>query len=227
MKAENEDSRLSGSGKSSLIKSIVQACDDIVHVDPVEKSTLPDNSRPRSTISSKSPVALTLSEIYASTKPYPPWWSDLEDSRVLRRRKNNGEVVLERNLCFVDTLATSKNRLHQTEAIIQYMKQQLSRAVASIRQPSLDFQNMLGGNGGSQVDVLLYLISEGQRLLLSSSCLMILLTQSTMCRHTVVRRRVHSQTLRLYQCHSADIKSRLALRPPSRRIEEIVSFSHR
>ncbi|CRG86656.1 hypothetical protein PISL3812_03666 [Talaromyces islandicus] len=148
------------SGKSSLIKSIVQACDDIVHVDPVEKSTLPDNSRPRLTTNSKNTVALTLSEIYASTKPYPPWWSDLEDSRVLRRRKNNGEVVLERNLCFVDTLAASKNRLHQTEAIIQYMKQQLSRAVASIRQPSLDFQNMLAGNGGSQVDVLLYLISE-------------------------------------------------------------------
>jgi hypothetical protein len=181
----------------------------------VENPILPDHGRPRSTINSKNSVALSLSEIYASTKPYPPWWSDLEDSRVLRRRKNNGEVVLERNLCFVDTLAASKNRLYQTEAIIQYMKQQLSRAVASIRQPCLDFQNMLGGNGGSQVDVLFYLISEGQHIL-SSLCLMLLLTRSTMYRHTCVGCRMHSQTLRLYQCYSPDIKIRLALRPPNR-----------
>lgn len=219
-------SHLAGSGKSSLIKSIVQACDDIVHVDPVEKHALPDNSRPRSTINSKNPVALTLSEIYASTKPYPPWWSDLEDSRVLRRRKNNGEIVLERNLCFVDTLTASKSRLHETEAIIQYMKQQLSRAVASIRQPSLDLQNMLGGNGGSQVDVLLYLISEGPHFVLSRSCLMLLLTRSTMCRHAFVRCRMHPQTLRLYQRYPLNIKSRLVLRPPNRRTEEIVSFPH-
>lgn len=210
------NSHLSGSGKSSLIKSIVQACDDIVHVDPVEKSTLPDNSRPRSTIHSKSPVALTLSEIYASTKPYPQWWSDLEDSRVLRRRKNNGEIVLERNLCFVDTLAANKNRLHETEAIIQYMKQQLSRAVASIKKPSLDLQNMLGGNGGSQVDVLLYLISEGPHFLFPHSCLMLLLTLSIMCRHAFVRCRMHSKTRRLYQRYPLDIKSRLVLRPPNR-----------
>lgn len=189
---------LSGSGKSSLIKSIVQACDDIVHVDPVEK---PDKSRPRSTPNPKNP-ALTLSEIYASTKPYPPWWSDLEDSRVLRRRKNNGEVVLERNLCFVDTLAASKNRLNQTETIIQYMKQQLSRAVASVRQPNIDFQNMLGGIGGSQVDVLLYLISEGQHF--SNHCPILLLTRQP-CRHAFVRRRMHPQTLQLYKRYSLDL----------------------
>ncbi|KAH8700739.1 hypothetical protein BGW36DRAFT_425550 [Talaromyces proteolyticus] len=149
-----------GSGKSSLIKSIVQACDDIVHVDPVERSTLHESHRPRASTNPRTAATVTLSEIYASTKPYPPWWSDLEDSRVLRRRKNSGEIVLERNLCFVDTVLSNKNRLNQTETIIQYMRQQLSRAVTAVRHPSLDFQNMLGGNGGSQVDVLLYLISE-------------------------------------------------------------------
>lgn len=105
-----------------------------------------------------------ISEIHASTKPYPPWWSELEDSRILKRRKNSGEVVLERNICFVDT-SESKNDKGQpdltTEVIIQYMQQQLSRAIASVSHPSSDLQNMLGGDGGSQVDLVLYLISEG------------------------------------------------------------------
>lgn len=72
--------------------------------------------------------------------------------------------MLERNLCFVDTSA-SRNHKDQpdqtTEVIIQYMKQQLSRAIASVSHPSSDLQNMLGGNGGSQVDLVLYLISKG------------------------------------------------------------------
>ncbi len=44
-----------------------------------------------------------ITEVYASTKAYPAWWSDLEESRILRRRKSMGDSVLERNLCFVDT----------------------------------------------------------------------------------------------------------------------------
>ncbi|EED17043.1 conserved hypothetical protein [Talaromyces stipitatus ATCC 10500] len=151
-----------GSGKSSLIKSIVQACEDIVHVDPGSSNST-ESGRPRSRTNSKKSNAAMISEIHASTKPYPPWWSDLEDSRILKRRKNNGEVVLERNLCFVDTSASHNSKTNSdqtTEAIIQYMRQQLSRAIASVSHPSSDLQNMLGGNGGSQVDLILYLISE-------------------------------------------------------------------
>jgi hypothetical protein len=44
-----------------------------------------------------------VTEVYASTRAYPAWWSDLEESRILRRRKSMGDSVLERNLCFVDT----------------------------------------------------------------------------------------------------------------------------
>lgn len=147
-----------------MIKSIVQACDDIVHVDPVESSSSLEYGRPHSRANFKKSDAATISEIHASTKPYPPWWSDLEDSRILKRRKNSGEVVLERNLCFVDTSASRNDKGQPdqtTEVIIQYMKQQLSRAIASVSHPSSDLQNMLGGNGGSQVDLILYIISEG------------------------------------------------------------------
>ncbi|KGO47021.1 hypothetical protein PEX1_027320 [Penicillium expansum] len=147
-----------GSGKTSLIKSIVQTCEDIVHVDTIPQVTSSGRrrpSRPRS-----RGTLTTTTEIYASTKPYPPWWSDLEDSRVLQRRKSIGEIVLERNLCFVDTPATNLSPAGQSDAIGQYMRQQFFRATNALSGSSVDFQNLLAGNGGSQVDAILYLISN-------------------------------------------------------------------
>lgn len=106
---------LVGIGKSSLIKAIVQSCEDIVHVDPVTVE-MPAGRHGRTasvtssyyTISSRAEGESThgITEVYASTKPYPHWWSEHEDSKVLRRRKSStaaSETVLERNLCFVDT----------------------------------------------------------------------------------------------------------------------------
>ncbi|KAJ5698295.1 hypothetical protein N7462_000300 [Penicillium macrosclerotiorum] len=155
-----------GSGKTSLIKSIVQTCKDIVHVDSLD--ALPPFtslerrrlSRPHSGSVSTRGVPAAITEIYASTKPYPAWWSDLEDSRVLRRRKSIGDIILERNLCFVDTPAVSLSRAGQTDLVVQYMRQQLQRAVTALAGSDVDFQNLLAGNGGSQVDAILYLISD-------------------------------------------------------------------
>ncbi|KAJ5745575.1 hypothetical protein N7520_010757 [Penicillium odoratum] len=151
-----------GSGKTSLIKSIVQTCEDIVHVDslPSVDSSLERRRTSRPHFGSVPTRGAAITEIYASTKPYPSWWSDLEDSRVLRRRKSIGEIVLERNICFVDTPATSLSRAGQTDAVLQYMRQQLQRATTALTVPGIDFQNLLAGNGGSQVDAILYLISN-------------------------------------------------------------------
>ncbi|KAJ5635484.1 uncharacterized protein N7484_008797 [Penicillium longicatenatum] len=151
-----------GSGKTSLIKSIVQTCEDIVHVDslPSVDSSLERRRSSRPHSGSVPTRGAAMTEIYASTKPYPSWWSDLEDSRVLRRRKSIGEIVLERNLCFVDQPATSLSRAGQTDAVLQYMRQQLQRAITALAVPGIDFQNLLAGNGGSQVDAILYLISH-------------------------------------------------------------------
>ncbi|KAJ5901145.1 hypothetical protein N7504_007138 [Penicillium tannophilum] len=151
-----------GSGKTSLIKSIVQTCEDIVHVDslPSVDSSLERRRSSRPHSGSVPTRGAAITEIYASTKPYPSWWSDLEDSRVLRRRKSIGEIVLERNLCFVDQPATSLSRAGQTDVVLQYMRQQLQRATTSLAGPGIDFQNLLAGNGGSQVDAILYLISN-------------------------------------------------------------------
>lgn len=151
-----------GSGKTSLINSVVQACDDIVHIDPFFPPS-PSHRRashPQSRLSSRN-TPPAISEFYASTKPYPSWWSDLEDSRVLRRRKSTGDIVLERNLCFVDTPAGPWSQEGHADAIVQYIQQQLVRAMTAPDSSVVDFQNMLAGNGGSQVDAILYLISEG------------------------------------------------------------------
>lgn len=152
-----------GTGKTSLIKSIVQACEDIVHVDPFP--SLPPSKSSRSPGSSSRPfqtrsISPSVTEIYASTKPYPVWWSDLEDSRVLRRRRSMGDVVLERNLCFVDPQPNELDCAAQTDIVVQYIRQQLLRAMTSLNSANHDFQSMLAGNGGAQVDAVLYLISE-------------------------------------------------------------------
>ncbi|KAL3483704.1 hypothetical protein BJX62DRAFT_73559 [Aspergillus germanicus] len=151
----------SSSGKTSLIKSIVQICADIVHVDQFDEPTnsLSISHSARSSRNKSDNPAL-VSEIYASSKPYPTWWSDLEDSRVLRRRKSVGDVVLERNICFVDTPGSRLSHTGQLDAVIQYMNQQLFRATAAADCSNADFQNMMAGNGGSQVDAILYFISH-------------------------------------------------------------------
>ncbi|KAL4870186.1 hypothetical protein BDV12DRAFT_195563 [Aspergillus spectabilis] len=154
----------SGSGKTSLIKSIVQISEDIVHVDSFDEplSSLSISHRGRSSRTSYRPThpPAHISEIYASSKPYPSWWSDLEDSRVLRRRKSTGEIVLERNICFVDTPDSWLSLSGQTDSIIQYMSQQLLRATSALDGSNADFQNLLAGNGGSQVDTILFLVSQ-------------------------------------------------------------------
>lgn len=45
-----------------------------------------------------------ISEIFASTKALPEWWSDLDDSQLVSRRSSvGGDTILDRNICFIDT----------------------------------------------------------------------------------------------------------------------------
>lgn len=99
-----------GIGKTSLIKSIVQASEDIVHVDPISTGSSLSGSRSSSYFAMNNRASgdstKKITEVYASTRPYPHWWSELDDSRLLRRRKSKygtEEQIIERNLCFVDT----------------------------------------------------------------------------------------------------------------------------
>lgn len=133
-----------------------------MHIDPLPASAAPQprskkSSRKTTTRSQRGRKQASVSEIFASTKPYPSWWSGLEDSRVLRRRKSSDDVVLERNLCFVDT-TSGRN---EAEHVLQYIDRQFQRTVSAIQSVNTDLQGLLCGNGGSQVDMILYLISEG------------------------------------------------------------------
>lgn len=100
-----------GIGKTSLIKSIVQVCEDIVHVDPISTNSSQKGVRAGPSyyaINSRSNGDSTkdITEVYASTRPYPHWWTELDDSRLLRKRRSKSGIddqVIERNLCFVDT----------------------------------------------------------------------------------------------------------------------------
>lgn len=88
----------------------MQSCEDIVHIDPLYATSIsiPEVGRKSSRTKGRSGTTdmqstTQITEVYSSTRAYPAWWSDLEDSRILKRRKSMGDSVLERNLCFVDT----------------------------------------------------------------------------------------------------------------------------
>ncbi|KAI1344314.1 hypothetical protein F5Y15DRAFT_366177 [Xylariaceae sp. FL0016] len=156
----------SGVGKTSLLKAIVQACDDIVHVDLIPSYS--DSGRRISgpqdiTGTPKSSLYPTsdISEIYASTKPYPEWWSELDNSRASQRRKSLGDSVLERNICFVDTpgFGRGSSVLETIIPCVEYVESQLNKVLSDSLSDS-DMLSMLGGDGGCQVDVVLYLISH-------------------------------------------------------------------
>ena len=106
-----------------------------------------------------------ITEVYASTKSYPPWWSDIEDSKVLRRRKSMGDTVLERNLCFVDTPGYSNgiSRMERMQSILEYIELQLTKPFSAPTATEGDIAGLLSGSGGSQVDLVLYLITQGRQ----------------------------------------------------------------
>ncbi|ATY59492.1 Cell division GTP binding [Cordyceps militaris] len=74
-----------GTGKTSIIRSIYQCCEHIVHIDAVNTHF-------------SGPVL----ETHASTRPYQ-WWQTEIPSETLRRRSSTSvEDILDRNICFLD-----------------------------------------------------------------------------------------------------------------------------
>ena len=158
----------SGVGKTSLIKSIVQTCEDIVHVDPISShppsiEQLPPQKPKKKQETPQSKSTQHITEVYASTRPFPKWWSDVEETKVLQRRKSMGDTVLERNLCFVDTpgYGHGLSKMEAIESVLQYVESQLRRSFSPPSEGDSDIVGLLSGSGGSQVDVVLYLISQG------------------------------------------------------------------
>lgn len=68
-----------------------------------------------------------------------------------------GDLVLERNICFVDT---SHDRTPDFAAT--YIKQQLSKSINTAQHGSSELVGLLSGSGGCQVDLVMYLVSHGK-----------------------------------------------------------------
>ena len=101
-----------------------------------------------------------ITDVFASTRAYPSWWSEIEEHKVFRRRRSMGDTVLERNLCFVDTPGYSRemSMVEGMEPIIQYIEAQLAKAFSPAHTTEGELVSMLGGDGGAQVDLVLYLL---------------------------------------------------------------------
>ena len=71
------------------------------------------------------------------------------------------DVVLERNLCFVDTpgYSSGMSKMETIESVLQYIEGQLERSFSSSGEG--DAVRLLSGNGGLQVDVVFYMVSRG------------------------------------------------------------------
>ncbi|KAK4954115.1 hypothetical protein LTR28_006290, partial [Elasticomyces elasticus] len=161
-----------GVGKTSLIKSIVQTCPDIVHVDPPINSTpLIQTPQPKSKHQPDSHIdhqsTARIEETMASTKAYPNWWSEIEENRTFRRRKSIGDAVLERNISFVDTPGIPHSIDFNDdlsdevgEQITQYVEDLLHRNASLGALNDSDLLNILSGSGGCQVDAMLYVLGD-------------------------------------------------------------------
>lgn len=158
----------SGVGKTALVRSIRQSVEDVVHVDPAHASASSRHCVTReSGISSNSvtaqspPSTLDFLEYYASTRPYPSWWTDIEANKNLKRRNSFGDVVLERNITIVDTPACEEpNEVEDDpQGILLYLHNLARRSIDFNSMNDDELLKILNGRDGAQVDLVLYLIS--------------------------------------------------------------------
>ena len=123
-----------------------------------------------------------MSEIHASTKPYPAWWTDGGSKRASVTSGESASAILERNICFVDSpgvyshdsvgypsqhleveLTLQPHSTSPLDAISTYLTEHISAsAIDSLEDLSL--LKMLEAGGGSLVDAVFYLISPSGKL---------------------------------------------------------------
>lgn len=86
----------------------------------------------------------------------------MEDSKVLRRRKSVGEMVLERNLCFIDTpgIIDFESTQNTSDGVIHFVERLLRSNAGMSLLSDGDLLSILSGNGGVQVDLIIYVFSS-------------------------------------------------------------------
>lgn len=80
----------------------------------------------------------------------------MDESRVLRRRKSISETVLERNICFIDTIGQINE---QRYSLVEYIEEAFWHINATEEHTDLERLNMVSGKGTNLVDVVLFIFS--------------------------------------------------------------------
>lgn len=140
-------------GKTSFIQSLFRSSEDIVHMDQITPS-VPSSSSFATESLHYIPTTL-FSEIQASTRPYPAWWTDAESGRSWHRRLSIGDGVLDRNLSFVDTPGLDNDE--QIQSVLNHLKLTLRRTAHMESMSDSELIGLLSGEGGVQVDAVFYL----------------------------------------------------------------------
>lgn len=161
----------SGVGKTCLIHSILQSCDDVVHVDHNGSGATSTQLWSLGTKEDQKGYLWTskITETTASTKAYPAWWSEMDEVRGLKRRRSTGGAVLDRNICFIDTPgwdnsgASEHERMQEVaEDVITYIEEALGRNSSLGQLQDSEVLGSLSGGGGFQVDAVLYVFRPGK-----------------------------------------------------------------
>ncbi|KXT14703.1 hypothetical protein AC579_6391 [Pseudocercospora musae] len=142
-------------GKSSLIRSLFRTCEHIVHIDQISPSMPSEFSF--ATESSHYVPTTAFTEIQASTRPYPTWWTDLGSRRMLLRRASVGDGVLDRNLTFIDTPGIEDDS--QVQSIRDQVTASLGRTLRMECMSDAELVNLLSGDGGVQIDAAIYVFA--------------------------------------------------------------------
>lgn len=148
----SDPSVLLGCGKTSLIRAIVQCCEDIVHVDPTSQSD-------------------AFAQTLASTRPYPSWRSEIEGSGVLSQRRRSGSLnqpVLDRNITFLD-LPSSVDP-EEADSFPRQLERILRKSLDLGAMADTELVDLLSGNGSSHVDVVLYFLPSRSIYAYSIEC---------------------------------------------------------
>jgi hypothetical protein len=82
----------------------------------------------------------------------------------VRRRKGSSDTVLERNLCFIDTPGYGKSppNLEEQNLVVDYVESLLYQNASLTSMEDSDLLSVIGGHGGIQIDVVLYLLSPSK-----------------------------------------------------------------
>ncbi|KAK1968072.1 heat shock protein [Colletotrichum sublineola] len=153
----------SGLGKTALIRAITQSCPHIVHVDPTMPVAMASAGLlPANTLPNDPPIVqgtFQITETFASTKPYPPWWKESVQASCVSRTGSADDTILDRNICLVDTPGYQETcrPVDTVNQVSQYVESHLQKN----RLDGLEDSSVLktiSGSGGLLVDAVLYTI---------------------------------------------------------------------